>query len=174
MRTDLYTKSEELSDKMEMLNTRLGETETQLTRIYERLGPGHKVTPEDTLSQKINPEARMIYESAYVNYVKGNYTDAINGFQTYLKVAPVSPLADNALYWIGESYAAMGKRQNAVDTFHELITKYPQSSRIPTALYKIGIIYEEAKDLKTARIYYERVIKEYPNSAEATLAKARL
>ncbi len=174
LRTDYYTKSEELAEKLEMLNTRLGEQESQLTQISERLSRGKKAVSDSEDVSSVSPEARMIYESAYLNYVKGNYNEAITGFRSYLKVAPESPLADNAMYWIGESYYSMGKRQDAVDTFNELINKYPQSNKRPTALYKIGLIYEGAKDTKTAKTYFERVIKEFPNAPEASLAKERL
>ncbi|MEO0228084.1 MAG: tol-pal system protein YbgF [candidate division WOR-3 bacterium] len=174
LRTDYYTKSEELAEKLEMLNTRLSEQESQLTQINERLSRGKKVVSDSEDISSVTPEARMIYESAYLNYVKGNYSEAITGFRSYLKVTPDSPLSDNALYWIGECYYSLGKRQDAVDTFNELINKYPQSNKRPTALYKIGIIYEEAKDTKTAKTYFERVIQEFPNAPEASLAKERL
>ncbi|MCX7995835.1 MAG: tol-pal system protein YbgF [candidate division WOR-3 bacterium] len=174
LRTDYYTKSEEIAEKIEMLNTRLSELESQLTQISERLSRGRKAPADSEDVASISPEARMIYESAYLNYVKGNYNDAINGFRSYLKVAPDSPLADNAMYWIGECYYSLGKRQDAVDTFNELINKYPQSNKRPTALYKIGIIYEDAKDTKTAKTYFEKVIQEFPNAPEASLAKERL
>ncbi len=174
LRTDYYTKSEELAEKIEMLNTRLSESESQLTQINEKLSRGKRAVSDSEDVSSVSPEARMIYESAYLNYVKGNYNEAITGFRSYLKVAPDSPLSDNALYWIGECYYSLGKRQEAVDTFNELINKYPQSNKRPTALYKIGIIYEEAKDTKTARRYFEKVIQEFPNAPEASLAKERL
>jgi tol-pal system protein YbgF len=174
LRIDFYTKSNELSEKIEMLNTRLSDTELQITRIYEKLGPKQKVPADSEDIAKISPEARLVYESAYLNYVKGNYTDAISGFQSYLTVSPDSPLSDNALYWIGESYSAMGKSQNAVNTFRELINKYPESNKRPTALYKIAIIYEETGDKQTAKSYYNQILTDFPNSPEATLAKDKL
>jgi tol-pal system protein YbgF len=172
LRIDFYTKSNELSEKIEMLNSRISDTESHLTRISAKLGTPRQADSDD-LSQ-ISPEARLIYESAYHDYVKGNYNDAISGFQTYLSTAPESPLADNALYWIGESYAALGKSQSAVDTYRELITKYPESNKRPTALYKIAIIYEDVGDTKTATYYYNKIITDFPNSPEATLAKDKL
>lgn len=174
LRTDFYTKTEELAEKIEMLNTRLSESESQLTQINEKLLRGKKPASDSEDVSSVSPEARIIYESAYLNYVKGNYNEAINGFRSYLKVAPDSPLSDNAMYWIGECYYSLGKRQDAVDTFNELLNKYTQSNKRSTALFKIGIIYEEAKDTKTAKAYFERVLKEYPNAPEATLAKERL
>lgn len=172
LRIDFYTKTSELSEKIEMLNSRISDSESHLTRISAKLG-SQKQPESDDLSQ-ISPEARLIYESAYLNYVKGSYDDAIKGFTSYLQIAPDSPLSDNALYWIGESYAAMGKNQNAVDTFRDLIERYPESTKRPTALYKIAIIYEQTGDAKTAAHYYNQIIKDYPNSPEATLARDKV
>ena len=174
LRIDFYTKSNELSDKIEMLNTRMSDAELQMTRILENMGPRQRAPADSEDIAKISPEARLLYESAYLNYVKGNYTDAISGFQSYLKVSPDSPLSDNALYWIGESYNAMGKNQDAVNVFRELINKYPESNKRPTALYKIAIIYEETGDTKTAKSYYNQIINDFPNSPEATLARDKL
>ncbi len=172
LRTDLYQKSNELSDKIEMLNSRFSDTEFRLNRIYERLGPQKAARP-DTESQ-VNPEARLIYESAYMSYVKGNYKEAIDGFKSYLKLIPESSLADNALYWIGESYYALGKLQKAADTFLQLINKYSESNKIPSAYYKLGIIYETGGKKKTATYYYTKLVKEFPNSPEASLAREKL
>ena len=172
LRIDFYTKTSELSEKIEMLNSRISDTESHLTRISAKLGPQPK-TESDDLSQ-ISPEARLIYESAYLNYVKGNYDEAIKGFTSYLQITPESPLSDHALYWIGESHAAMGKNQSAVDTFRDLIDRYPESTKRPTALYKIAIIYEQTGDQKTAVRYYQQIIKDYPNSPEATLARDKV
>jgi tol-pal system protein YbgF len=173
LRIDFYTKSNELSDKIEMLHTRLGDTESQLTYMTEKIGSTPTPADSEDISQ-LSPEARLIYESAYLNYVKGNYPEAISGFESYLQVEPSSPLSDNALYWIGESYAAMGKSQSAVASLQALINKYPQSNKKPTALYKIAIIYEETGDTKTAKYYYNQIINDFPNSAEAALAKDKL
>ncbi len=173
LRIDFYTKSSELGEKMEMLSSRIGDAESQLTMLNEKLG-SKRVAPDSEDISKISPEARLIYESAYINYVKGNYDEAISGFQSYLQIAPDSPLSDNAYYWIGECYTAMGKSQNAVNTFQELINKYPGSSKRPTALYKIALIYEAVKDLKTANHYYNLIIKDFPNSPEAALARDKV
>ena len=174
LRIDLYTKTSELSQKFDMLNSRLGESETQITQLSKRLGPQQEAVADSAAMAQISPETRLLYESAYKNYVKGNYQEAIDGFQAYQNEARGGPLVDNALYWTGESYAALGQLQKAVNAFQELVNKYPNSARVPTALYRMGIIYEEGKDLRTARFYYNQVVREYPNSPEAALARDRL
>ena len=174
LRIDLFTKTNELSQKFDMLNSRLGESETQITQLYRKISPSQEAITDSAAMAQISPEARLLYESAYKDYIKGNYQEAIEGFQTYQRAAADGPLVDNALYWIGESYAALGQLQKAVNAFQELVNKYPKSARIPTALYRMGIIYEEGKDLKTARFYYNQVVREFPNSPEAALAKSKL
>lgn len=174
LRIDLYTKTSELSQKIDMLNSRLGESETQITQLSRRLGPGQQATVDSAAMAQISPETRLLYESAYKSYVKGNYAEAIEGFQAYQKAAQDGPLIDNALYWIGESYAALGQVQKAVNTFQELVNKYPKSARVPASLYRMGIIYEESKDTRTARFYYNQLVREFPNSPEADLARGRL
>lgn len=174
LRTDLFIKTNELSQKFDMLNSRLGESETQISQLYSKLGPGQRVVADSEAIAQVSPEIRTLYESAYKQYIKGNYQEAIDGFLAYQQAAQDGPLVDNALYWIGESHAALGQLQKAVNTFQELVNKHPKSARVPTALYRMGIIYEEGKDLKTARFYYNQVIKNYPNSPEAALAKNKL
>jgi tol-pal system protein YbgF len=174
LRIDLFTKTSELSQKFDMLNSRLGESETQITQLSKRLGPQQQAVADSVTMAQISPETRLLYESAYKNYVKGNYQEAIEGFQAYQKETQDGPLVDNALYWIGESYAALGQLQKAVNAFQELVNKYPNSARVPTALYRMGIIYEEGKDLRTARFYYNQVVREFPNSPEAALARSKL
>ena len=174
LRTDLYTKTNELSQKFDMLNSRLGESETQISQLYSKISPTQKAAADSETMAQVSPETRLLYESAYKNYVKGNYPEAIEGFQAYQKASQDGPLVDNALYWIGESHAALGQLQKAVNTFQELVNKYPKSARVPTALYRMGIIYEEAKDQKSARFYYNQVIRDFPNSPEAALARSKL
>lgn len=174
LRTDLYTKTNELSQKFDMLNSRLGESETQISQLYNKISPTQKAVADSEAMAQVSPETRLLYESAYKNYVKGNYREAIEGFQAYQKASQDGPLVENALYWIGESHAALGQLQKAVNTFQELVSKYPKSARVPTALYRMGIIYEEAKDQKSARFYYNQVIRDFPNSPEAALARSKL
>ena len=174
LRTDLFIKTNELSQKFDMLNSRLGESETQISQLYSKIGPTQRAVADSEAIAQVSPEIRTLYESAYKQYIKGNYQEAIDGFLAYQQAAQDGPLVDNALYWIGESHAALGQLQKAVNTFQELVNKYPKSARLPTALYRMGIIYEEGKDLKTARFYYNQVIKNYPNSPEAALARNRL
>ena len=73
------------------------------------------------------------YSMAYNDYLKGNYDLAIESFKLYRSQFPDSPLADNALYWIGECRYSQLKFEEAVDAFDELILTYPQGDKAAAA-----------------------------------------
>lgn len=162
---DMNIRMDEINEKIDKLNERMKEEEDF---ISGRIGSYKE--KEDVIPN----EEKTIYDAAYMNYVRGNYNDALKGFDDFIKKFPESKLSENALLLLGESYLSLGKRQDAIDKFLELIKRYPNGKKVPTALFKIGIIYESANDMKNAKFYFEKVIIEYPDSPEASLAKSHL
>lgn len=113
------------------------------------------------------------YESAYLEYNSKKYESAISGFKEILTVAPASQLADNAQYWIGESYDALGQYDNAIDAFNKVFD-FRTSNKTADAHLKIGLIYLKtgrndlgAEELKT-------VITNYPGSGASVIASSKL
>src|SRR5689334_7980252 len=53
------------------------------------------------------PTADQAYQAAYLDYTKGNYPLAVSGFREFVRRFPDSPRADEAQYWIGESYFSL-------------------------------------------------------------------
>ena len=86
-----------------------------------------------------------MYETAYADYTAGQWSLAIQGFETYLKTYPKSELADDAQYYIGESYAGDSKFREAVAAYERVIRDYPQSDILPEAWYKVGITLRAAR-----------------------------
>src|SRR6188474_2481883 len=85
---------------------------------------------------------RRLYETAYADYTAGQWSLAVQGFETYLKTYPKSDLADDAQYYIGESYAGDSKYREAAAAYEKMIRDYPSSDQLPEAYYKTGITYE--------------------------------
>ncbi len=80
---------------------------------------------------------------AYNDYLKGNYDLAVESFKLYRQQFPESPLADNALYWIGECHYSQRKFEEAIDAFDELILTYPQGDKAAAAHLKKGLSFIE-------------------------------
>jgi len=117
---------------------------------------------------------RRLYETAYADYTAGQWSLAVQGFETYLKTYPKSDLADDAQYYIGESYSGDSRFREAVASYERVVRDYPQSDILPEAYYKIGITYERLGQPDKAREAYDYAVKTFPDTDAGRLAKQRL
>jgi len=119
-------------------------------------------------------EEEQEYNQA-MNALKGEqYNQAIRLYRKFIKKHPGSTLSDNAQYWIGESYYAQKKYEEAIIEFEEVAQKYPKGDKVASALVKEGLAFHELKDNKTAVQLLQKVIDLYPDSEEARLAGKKL
>jgi tol-pal system protein YbgF len=102
------------------------------------------------------------------------YDLAIEGFSSYVRSFPKSEFADNAQYYIGESYYQRGRWPEAVDAFTRLIATYPRSDVVGNAYYKRGLSYERMNQPEQSRADYELLVKTAGDSDSGRLAKQRL
>jgi tol-pal system protein YbgF len=114
-----------------------------------------------------------MYEASLAQLRRGSTATARSGLREMLKAYPTSDRAGDALYFIGQSYAAENT-DSAIAYYNQVVQKYPTSSRAGSALYNLGLLAERRKETKKAREAYQRVVQKYPQSDEAALARDRL
>ncbi len=114
------------------------------------------------------------YDTAFQALKELRYADAAQLFQRFLEQYPQSDFADNAQYWLGESYYVTRNYQIALGAFHGLVENYPDSPKVADALLKIGYTHYELKEWDQARDALTRVEQEYPDTTLARLAASRL
>jgi tol-pal system protein YbgF len=114
------------------------------------------------------------FESARSDYYMGQWSLAIQGFESYMKTFPKSDLADDAQYYIGETCYMSGKFQDAVTAYDRVIAGYPASNTLPDAYYKRGLALTSLGQVPQARESFAFVLKNYPDSVASTLAKQAL
>lgn len=114
------------------------------------------------------------FSAAYADFAKGNFALALAGFQDFLKKYPNSELADNAQYWIADSYYAQGDFETAAVQFDVVVQKYPKGDRVPAALLKRALCLIEMNRTPDAVVLLQYLIQTYPSSEEASLAKQKL
>ncbi len=114
------------------------------------------------------------YDQAFQALKELRYADAAEQFQAFLDTYPDSEYADNAQYWLGESYYVTRNYEIALESFQSLIRKYPSSSKAGDGLLKIGFTHYELKQWAEARAALEQVQKQYPDSTLSRLAESRL
>jgi tol-pal system protein YbgF len=119
-----------------------------------------------------NPE--RLYQAAYDDFLRANYDLALAGFRRFLEVFPSHPLADNALYWIGECYFSRGEYAAAIREFEEVARRFPDSDRLATTLLRQAGANVELGERSRARDLLASVISRFPNSDEAVLAQQQL
>ena len=114
------------------------------------------------------------YQAAFELLKEQRYEPAAMAFQQFLVSFPDSQLADNAQYWLAESYYVTGRFEDALGQFEVVIADYPRSRKVPDALLKMGYCNYELKRWDSARTALQRVQAEYPDTTAARLAEQRL
>jgi len=118
--------------------------------------------------------AQAEYDTALAILREGRYAEAATAFNRFLAANPGSVYADNASYWLGETYYVTRDFDQALATFQALVSRYPQSSKVSDSHLKMGYIYYEKKDWKAAREHLDLVVSQYPGTTTARLAADRL
>ena len=118
--------------------------------------------------------AKRLYDAAFIDYQRGKWELAVQGFRAYLGQAPRGDVADTAQYYLAESFYSARDHRNAVIEFERLVRDFPQSPRVPSAFLKTGYAYYEMKDSIQGRRALRTLIEKYPFSKEAKFAEDRL
>jgi tol-pal system protein YbgF len=114
------------------------------------------------------------YQLAFDLLKNGRYVESAEAFDQFLAVFPSSPLADNAQYWLAETYYVQRQFTTALPTFQLVVDEYPDSTKLPDALLKIGFCNYELQQWDAARDALTRVAREFPDTTAARLASQRL
>jgi tol-pal system protein YbgF len=134
--------------------------------------PPPEAKPPTVPSTSLSPQE--VYNTAYADYLKGNFDLATDGFKIYRDNFPDSPLADNAVYWIGECLFSQRKFNEAVEEFNNLILEYPQGDKISAAYLKKGLCLVELKRKDEALVVFKLLISKYPLEEEARIAQEKI
>ena len=168
-------------------NARLANLERRVDQLYKALNQNSQVKqaapktsayvappPAPAIEEKTQFPENSLYDATLTRYHEEKYQEAITGFKGFLKTYPKSKLADNAQFWIGESYMALKQYDQAIVAFQDVIEKYPDGNKVPNAMLKQALAFYEIKDAISSRAILKRITKKYPNSPEAELAEAKL
>lgn len=119
-------------------------------------------------------QPQRLFDSSYGDYMVGNYSLAVQGFESYLRSFPKSTRAHEAQLYAAESLALDKKDMEAVVSYERVIANYPGTASVPTAYYKRGLALERLGDVGRAKESYDAVIKQFPDTQQATLAQQRM
>ena len=122
----------------------------------------------------VTASSQRDYEDAWKRLRERDYRGAIEQFKKFVEDHSDSSLADNAQYWIGESYYALQEYDEAILEFDVVRKQYPDGDKVPAAWLKIGYAFAELGNRVDARLMLQEVINRYPRSKEAEKAQEKI
>jgi tol-pal system protein YbgF len=161
---------------------RLEEANTQTAQRLARLEQHLKLEPLAAPASRIKPEASAakvaseaeLYNKARQSFDQGITGAARKGFEEFLVSYPSSDNADNAQFWIGETFYQEKSYEKAILEYQKVIEKYPRGNKVPAALLKQGLAFLNLKDRVNSRLIFEELVRKYPNTSEAKAASDKL
>ena len=158
-----------IESRMKELRDRLNALDGEMKQIRE----GEK-KPEETQTGRQGGDKVVQYEDAYDAFRHKKYKDAREKFEAFVKEFPKDQLADNAHFWIAETYYGEKDFEGAILAYESFLKAYPKSKKAPAALLKQGLSFVEIGDSKTGKVIFDQLIERYPKSKEAELARKNL
>jgi len=189
--TDMQTSMTEMLERLDVLSDRIARMEVegqapspvQSAAVVQAPSPrqaGAPVPPQEPPAEPkvsraiIGAQIADEYRSALMLYGRGKLVESRKAFQQVYDSDPSGELADNALYWIGETWFAAGDYPAAIKFFRRVTTDYCDQNKAPDAAYKAGVAFEKSGDLQLAKQAFDECIKRYPYSTSAASAKQAL
>jgi len=114
------------------------------------------------------------YDNAVRQLSGGDQDEAIQSFRNFLHENGASPYADDAQFWIGESYFRKGQYHRAIIEFNQVSINYGSGDRAPAALLRQAEAFRIVGDRVDARLSLQKIINRYPGTAEAAKASKML
>lgn len=157
-----------------------GQHAQRLARIEEHLKlepaaiapkPESKIKPE--ASAKV-PSEEELYSRAKQAFDQGNSVQARQGFEELIQRYPNSANADNAQFWIGETFFREKSYEKSILEYQKVIEKYPKGNKVPAALLKQGHAFLALGDKVNSRLIFEELVRKFPQTAEAKAASDKL
>jgi tol-pal system protein YbgF len=188
---DYETTISEMQQEIKILRANIEEDRQLLNKIAddvaalkkdsETIGSPPDMQPGGTTPPSSPPSAEEpqedmegAYQKAYDTFKAGDYPGALKLFEAFLRTYPQSEYADNARFWIGESYYQQGDFERAILEYEKVLKQYPTGDKVPHALLKQGFAFLSLGDRVDAKLLFQKVIKEYPQSPQAEIAAKKL
>ncbi len=173
-------KNKERLDEVSLSLAKIDQRLIQLEQYLSVEGKSSRapVAPEKQGDVKATQNAagaeKTIYETARQAYDNGELDKARQHFQKLIQTYPTSENADNAQFWIGESYYREKWYERAILEYQTVLEKYPKGNKVPAAMLKQGLALLQIGEKSSARLILKELVKKYPKASETKIAAKKL
>ena len=183
---ELQTSLTELLERIDVLNARIAKLESGGAGFSPTAPVAPSSAPAPAPAGGLKPAAPQAesplrsaniaddYRNALMLFGKSHWADARAAFQRVFDADPSGDLADNALFWVGETYFAAGDYTSAMRYYERVTKEYGEANKAPDAMLKMGLAFEKKGDLAMAHKAFDDCIRRYPYSTAAATAKLEL
>src|SRR5438874_6589503 len=132
----LQTSMTELLERLDVLNARLAKLESggqAPSPVPAPIPQPGLPAPHTTATPRPLQTAQIAdnYRKALMLFGQTRYADARGAFQQVFNAYTNAQLADNALFWIGETYYAAGDYSNATKYYNRVISEFADQNKAP-------------------------------------------
>jgi tol-pal system protein YbgF len=183
LQADFRTTSDQQTQQLESIREVLNDLLSRVDRLLQQpsviklppaSSPGAGQTAGPSPSQATLAACTDAYDNAFTLVRRGDYAEAVTGFQKFIADCPQHENVSNAYYWIGESYYSQEQYAKAIEQYDQLLAKFPGSTNTGRTLYKLARCKQELGKGAEAKTLYEKLVKEHGGTLEAEQAAQRL
>lgn len=168
LRKDLKKKDMEIADlKAQLVAEKESASQRTVSQPKSDVGyytPQTQTPTSTTYSQPVSSSDFVVrYQAALDLFHSQQYQESLNQFEQLLASDMNNDYSDNAQYWIGECYYAMGRYREAIMAFEKVFT-FRFSNKNDYAQFKIGQTYFKLGDKERANQEFQQLLDTYPDS----------
>ncbi len=174
------TEGEDLEKTLERLDNAISKNYTKIIKLEKYMGfEPSVIKPVDENQDKpvqdtYDKSETQLYSLAKKLLDDGDRENARIQFENFINRYPKSVNADNARFWIADSYYSDKWYEKAILEYQKVLEEYPDSNKTAAALLKQGYSFAELGEKANARLLLKELIKKHPKTNEAKYAKEKL
>ncbi len=167
----------ELNAKMSDLSLDVSASKESVTDLKQDM-KNLSVQMEDIKAILIAKRGEMlpseIYKEAYTNFVKGNFTQAKEGFTLYIDKNPKGEFLEDSYYYRGDACYSLKEYKNGAVSYALILKKFPKSERTPATRLKYAKAILELDKKDESIMYLKSIVQDFPKSPESKKAEELL
>lgn len=167
-----YDREKALAERLRRSEENVAIVQARLTESGEQKDSLRRPSAS-TASGAMTLDVASAYSAAYASHQNRDYEIALPAFTDILKHSPTHSLADNAQYWIGESYYGMGRYRQALAAFTAVLS-FEATEKDDDAQLMIGRSYLALGERDQAVTAFRRLLSEYSDSEYLEAARKEL
>ncbi len=162
-----------LRGQMEVLSHRLDALEKESQSQLKASDALNQFLAQQKKEAEHPTDRGALYNLARQKLDAGQTAQARALLQDFLARYGKDELAPNAQYWLGETYYAEKKWNDAIVEFQKVLKEYKGSDKVPDALLKIGMAFQAQGDCQNALLFFEEVVQSHKGTPAAKTAQER-